>query len=106
MADKKELRERSEEYAQIIRRRLNLASPLCMIDVATKFGVKCCPERQQFSIAHELGHLLLHRLNTDAQPNVYHRGGANSSPQIEWEANEFAAALSVEMMLTLTIELI
>jgi Zn-dependent peptidase ImmA (M78 family) len=67
------------------------------------------PNRQRFSIAHELGHLVLHdqhgdRLFIDTHLRLYQRVGApNSSvyqepgsattPQEEREANQFAAAL-------------
>lgn len=65
--------------------------------------------RQRFTIAHELGHLVLHdtsqdRLFIDAQLRVYQRAGEPSAsaytdpnslttPQEEREANFFAAAL-------------
>lgn len=73
------------------------------------------PNRQRFSIAHELGHLLLHdqdggRLFIDTQLRLYQRAGApNSSaysepgsattPQEEREANQFAAALLMPRIL-------
>lgn len=67
------------------------------------------PNRQRFSIAHELGHLVLHdqkgnRLFIDTHLRLYQRVGAPNSaaysepgsattPQEEREANQFAAAL-------------
>lgn len=67
------------------------------------------PNRQRFSIAHELGHLVLHhkdgdRLFVDTHIKLYQRVGAPSSkvytepgsattPQEEREANQFASAL-------------
>lgn len=67
------------------------------------------PNRQRFSIAHELGHLLLHdtqgdRLFIDTHIRVYQRVGASTAkvysesgsattPEEEREANQFAAAL-------------
>ena len=120
MINKNDLREEIEIFTQFIRTRLELSSPLDMVDVVKKLGVTCTPveevpydarifskddlyvieydkdqiyERRQFSIAHELGHFLLHILNKDDTPqNVYYRRNGNSSA-IEWEANEFAASL-------------
>lgn len=67
------------------------------------------PNRQRFSIAHELGHLILHdtnddRLFIDTHMRLYQRVGSSTSkaysesgsattPQEEREANQFAAAL-------------
>jgi predicted transcriptional regulator len=67
------------------------------------------PNRQRFSIAHELGHLVLHheqgdRLFIDNQMSMYQRAGAANSiaykrpdssttPTEETEANQFASAL-------------
>ena len=120
MIEKSELRARIEKFTQIIRMRLNLSSPLNMLDVVKSFNVDCTPvenvvydaklsedkenvytiyydknqilERQQFSIAHELGHLLLHKLGKKNSQEVYYRKNGNNS-RLEWEANEFAAAL-------------
>lgn len=54
-------------------------------------------ERRTFIIAHELGHLFLHmgyltnvELWERQDENIYHRFG---SPEKEYQANEFAAAL-------------
>lgn len=120
MKNKSELRDKIEKYTQIIRERLNLSSPLNMIDVMQSLNISCTPvedvdydakllgnkkdgyyiyydknqifERQQFSIAHEFGHLLLHRINNEDYPNTFFcKNGSNS--YIEWEANEFAASL-------------
>jgi hypothetical protein len=54
--------------------------------------------RQRFTIAHELGHLLLHRFTSphaDSGYKVRFRDGASSEGRIreEIEANEFAAEL-------------
>ena len=114
-----ELRTKIEKFTQFIRERLNLSSPLKMVDVVKVLGISCNPVenvdydarlsgnkeigycisydknqifvRQQFSIAHELGHLLLHKINNDNAQDTYYRKQGNTS-QIEWEANEFAAA--------------
>lgn len=67
------------------------------------------PNRQRFTVGHEIGHLVLHdsggdRLFVDTQLRVYQRVGEPSSPaysdassgttpQMEREANIFAAAL-------------
>ena len=52
------------------------------------------PERQRFTIAHELGHLFLHTEYPEKDWNneciVFHRLGANET---EYQANEFAACL-------------
>lgn len=120
MSDKDELRRKIEQFALVVRAQLKLSSPLNMFEVMGKLGVSVnliedveydarisekdgnfcvdCDknqifERQQFSIAHELGHLLLHRFNkNECQNTVYYRKNGNRS-QVEWEANEFAASL-------------
>lgn len=119
MTYKNDLREKIENYTCYIRDVLDLSSPLNMLNVAQKLGISCnpiknidydarlfekggrfhidydecqCFGRQQFSIAHELGHLFLHKLNRPEHPRTYYRKNGSSS-QIEWEANEFAAAL-------------
>ncbi|GAA3797014.1 ImmA/IrrE family metallo-endopeptidase [Streptomyces phyllanthi] len=56
------------------------------------------PKRQRFTVAHELGHLLLHRgrpLILDAQTRVNLRNTVSSmaTDREEIEANRFAAAL-------------
>lgn len=67
------------------------------------------PNRQRFTIAHELGHLALHaahvdRLFIDTQLRVYQRTGesgapayqapdSTTTPEEERQANQFAAAL-------------
>lgn len=113
------LREKIEEFALIVRKCLNLSSPLDMIEVSKKLGIICNPltdvdydaklsvyngnfyidydknqifERRQFSIAHELGHLFLHKSRKNTQQDTFYRKTGNTS-QIEWEANEFAASL-------------
>jgi Zn-dependent peptidase ImmA (M78 family) len=53
------------------------------------------PNRQRFTIAHEIGHLLLHESENYFVDRVFRRD-ANSSTaidQLEIEANKFAAAL-------------
>ena len=120
MSSRYEIREQIEELTQTMRIRLNLSTPLHMIDVIKKLGINCNPVenvdydarlsgnkeegycisynktqsfvRQQFSIAHELGHLILHTYNRNDSQSVYYRRNGSVS-QIEWEANEFAAAL-------------
>lgn len=118
MTVKSELRDRIEQFAIVVRTRLKLSSPLNMLEVVKKLGITVNPleninydarisekngnfcidydehqifERQQFSIAHELGHLFLHKFNNINHRNVYYRQNGNTS-QTEWEANEFAAA--------------
>lgn len=58
------------------------------------------PVRQRFTVAHELGHLLLHRgrpliLDTGARVSINRRDGLSSTAtdREEIEANRFAAAL-------------
>lgn len=46
------------------------------------------PTRDRFSIAHELGHYVLHFPINGQQPMMAHRFG---SDRVEWEANWFAA---------------
>ena len=59
------------------------------------YNDKARPERQRFTVAHELGHFVLHReiqakFNCDKE-NVY--TGADTLKQIEREADEFASNL-------------
>ena len=118
MTIKSELRDKIEQFAVVVRTQLKLFSPLDMFEVVEKLGIAVNPlenvcydarisekngdfridydknqifERQQFSIAHELGHLFLHRFNDTNRHNVYYRKNGNAS-QTEWEANEFAAS--------------
>jgi Zn-dependent peptidase ImmA (M78 family) len=54
------------------------------------------PNRQRFSIAHELGHYKLHKKGTYIDNGVYalFRMDSGSGTDVEeWEANQFAAAL-------------
>lgn len=67
------------------------------------------PNRRRFTIAHELGHLVLHDLGKDqvhidhqmrlyqrvgeASSAFYNSQGSTTTPQMEREANMFAAAL-------------
>jgi len=61
------------------------------------------PNRQRFTIAHEIGHLVMHRerlagtVHVDKQFTVLMRGAvaASGKERIEIEANGFAAALLV-----------
>jgi len=120
LVGKDELRRKIEQFALVVRSQLELSSPLDMFEVMDKLGIAVnfvedvefdarisekngdfcidCDkdqifERQQFSIAHELGHLLLHKFNGNERQNiVYYRKNGNKS-QVEWEANEFAASL-------------
>jgi Zn-dependent peptidase ImmA (M78 family) len=46
------------------------------------------PERDRFSIAHEIGHYILHFPLDSSQPMAAARYGSN---RVEWEANWFAA---------------
>lgn len=50
------------------------------------------PVRRRFTIAHELGHLLLHSISEAYRDNEHFSG----SP-LEWEANRFAADLLMPM---------
>jgi Zn-dependent peptidase ImmA (M78 family) len=51
------------------------------------------PNRQRYSIAHELGHFCLHKhLSHFFEDNIFFRGGESSSKE-EWQANEFASAI-------------
>ena len=57
------------------------------------------PKRQRFTIAHEIGHFILHSkeqpISIDKVPKVMFRNSASSSGEIlkEREANSFAASL-------------
>ena len=48
------------------------------------------PLRQNFTIAHELGHYILHSRSGAIAPMIAGRKGSN---RVEWEANWFAATL-------------
>jgi Predicted Zn peptidase len=77
------------------------------------------PNRQRFTIAHELGHLVLHaahvdRLFIDTQLRVYRRTGesgaqvyqapeSTTTPEEERQANQFAAGLLMPRVLLLEI---
>ncbi len=120
MREKDDMRDKIENFTQYIRTRLNLSSPVNMFDVMQALNINCkavedvdydaklsgnkdegycvsydknqLSERQQFSIAHELGHLLLHKIKNESSKKAYYRKIGNNS-RLEWEANEFAAAL-------------
>ena len=67
------------------------AAPACR----PRTGGKANPERQRFTIAHELGHFILHRdqrqsFNCDKE-SVY--SGADTIRVIEREADDFASNL-------------
>lgn len=79
------------------------------------------PNRQRFTIAHELGHLVLHHNSGDklfidthlrayqrrgsANSGVYEQPGSTTTPAEEREANQFASALLMprEMLLSMTV---
>lgn len=79
------------------------------------------PNRQRFTIAHELGHLVLHHNSGDglfidthlrayqrrgsAASGVYEESGSTTTPAEEWEANLFASALLMprELLLSKTV---
>ncbi|OIQ91020.1 hypothetical protein GALL_270990 [mine drainage metagenome] len=78
------------------------------------------PNRQRFTIAHELGHLVLHHDSGDrlfidthlrtyqrigsANADVYRKPGSSTTPAEEMEANHFASALLMprELLLSMT----
>jgi len=71
---------------------------------AIGYNAMHAPVRQRFTIAHEIGHYVLHVLNVKTPPHsrlfvdryvVYRRGedSATGNDQEEVEANTFAAAL-------------
>ena len=50
------------------------------------------PNRQRYTIAHELGHFCLHRhLRRRFEDKIFFRGGEANKP--EWQANDFASAI-------------
>lgn len=79
------------------------------------------PNRQRFTIAHELGHLVLHHNDGDrlfidthlrtyqrrgsAGSGVYEEPGSTTTPAEEKEANQFASALLMprELLLSKTV---
>ena len=79
------------------------------------------PNRQRFTVAHELGHLVLHHNSGDrlfidthlrayqrrgsAASGVYEEPGSTTSPAEEKEANQFASALLMprELLLSRTV---
>ena len=80
------------------------------------------PNRQRFTIAHELGHLVLHHQSGDrlfidthlrayqrrgaAASGVYEEPGSTTTPAEEKEANQFASALLMprELLLSKTVD--
>ncbi|WP_445163703.1 ImmA/IrrE family metallo-endopeptidase [Mycobacterium sp. Dal123C01] len=65
-----------------------------MIDEDGTFTVyvpsRTSPRRDRFTIAHEIGHYLLHHLNGDTNRRLFTRAGSNVA---ETQANHFAAEL-------------
>jgi Zn-dependent peptidase ImmA (M78 family) len=52
------------------------------------------PNRQRYTIAHELGHFCLHKhLEHIFEDHIFFRGG-ESSP-VEWQANDFASTILI-----------
>ena len=50
------------------------------------------PNRQRYTIAHELGHFCLHRhFKHVFEDKIFFRGGESS--KMEWQANDFASAI-------------
>jgi Zn-dependent peptidase ImmA (M78 family) len=50
------------------------------------------PNRQRYTIAHELGHFCLHRhLERNFEDTIFFRGGESS--KTEWQANDFASSI-------------
>lgn len=50
------------------------------------------PNRQRYTIAHELGHFCLHRYFASSfEDKIFFRGGESS--KMEWQANEFASEI-------------
>jgi Zn-dependent peptidase ImmA (M78 family) len=63
-------------------------------------NVKHHPNRQRFTMAHELGHLLLHKTGTGVFVDEYviqfrHKGTNSQDARVELEANAFAAHLLI-----------
>ncbi len=54
------------------------------------------PQRQRFSIAHELGHIFLHT-NEQSAATVYNREPSHNDDPIEAEANIFASRLLIPL---------
>jgi IrrE N-terminal-like domain len=72
---------------------------VCNPDDATEWGIfvnaRSCPTRQRFTIAHELGHFVLHRgqqTGFQCDKDAVHLG-LGESATIEREADEFASHL-------------
>lgn len=71
------------------------------------YNIRHVPQRQRFTIAHELGHLLLHNYKTahaDSGFKLRYRDAASSTGEVieEIEANAFAAELLMPAKLVLT----
>ncbi len=97
----------ARKYAQIVRESLpsdisGMLVPLASTDEKSRWAIVVnandAPVRQRFTIAHELGHLLIHRYLTphaDGRYQVRFRNekSASGSVREEIEANQFAAEL-------------
>jgi hypothetical protein len=65
--------------------------------------------RFRFTLAHELGHLALHRKTdvggnfTDTSATIFSQGGGNDRQWAEWQANNFAAYLLLPRVAMLDI---
>ncbi len=52
------------------------------------------PQRKRFTVAHEIGHIVLHHpLSNERFEKIDYRGANEKYDQKEWEANQFAASL-------------
>ena len=126
--DRSKKRDTIEKIAVIVRKVLDIATPIDLECAIQKLGGKLTEDasldcdakitvhkntsafeisynpnitetRKRFSIAHEIGHMLLHAPKTEdglfACDGVFYRDSSReyASPEQEWESNEFAAAL-------------
>jgi Zn-dependent peptidase ImmA (M78 family) len=68
---------------------------------AVALNSKNSPKRKRFTLAHEIGHFLLHRgrgIHVDTDQMLFRREGSVSDPR-ETAANQFAAALLMPRVL-------
>lgn len=71
------------------------------------YDLTATPQRMRFTIAHELGHFILHSktqaIFVDKTPKVFFRNSASASGEVlkEREANAFAAALLMPKLLVI-----
>lgn len=126
--DKKRKIDVIEQIANIVREELDLITPVDLESAIKKLGGELIEDaelncdatitvekdtltfvisyspnisevRRRFSIAHEIGHLLLHAPKTEAGlfacDGTFYRDASReyASPEEEWESNGFAAAL-------------